>query len=177
MQLGWQHVSQPLPGVEPKAELSSQNPHSGKYCLQLSAEAVPPAAAPQIIARPLVRITSPPIRVTTGNVLEIAGWVRVPKPLVGTIDGLTIVDSLGGPELALHVRQSPDWQSFRLVRGVSEASDETVSFILGGLGAASIDDVTIRVLGPPTARRLPATATKPPAPLPNQPVSLCCRLR
>jgi hypothetical protein len=167
MQLGWRHVSQPLPGVEPKAELSAQSPHAGRYCLQLVADAVPPAAAPQIVARPLVRITSPLIHVAPGDVLEISGWVRVPKPIVGNIDGLSIVDSLGGPELALRVRQSADWQAFRLVREATETSDETVSFVLNGLGAASVDDVAVRLLSPPTARRLPATQDRPPAPAPQ----------
>ncbi|HEY4232936.1 MAG TPA: hypothetical protein VGM76_05905 [Lacipirellulaceae bacterium] len=169
VQLGWQNVNQPLPGVQPKAELSTESPHSGRYCLQLSAQAVPPAAAPQIVARPLVRITSHPVHVTTGSVIEVSGWVRVPKPIVGNIDGLTIVDSLGGAELELRIRQSPDWQPFRLIRGVSETSDESVSFVLNGLGTASVDDVAVRVLGSPTARRLPATATAsaPPAPAPQ----------
>jgi hypothetical protein len=163
MQLGWEHLSHPLPGVEPKAELSPQNPHSGRYCLQLSAQAVPPAAAPQIIARPLVWITSPPIHVATGDILEIAGWIRVPKQVVGNLNGLTVTDSLGGPELAIHVCLSPEWQSFRLIRAVGESSDEYVSFALSGLGTASIDDVTVRVLRPPSARRLPITTVPPPA--------------
>jgi hypothetical protein len=88
----------------------------------------------------------------------------VPKQIVGNVDGLTIIDSLGGPELALRVRQTSDWQTFRLVRPVNDSSDETVSFILNGIGTASIDDVAVRVLGPPTARRLPATASTPPMP-------------
>jgi hypothetical protein len=158
MQFGWQHVSQPLPGIVPKAELSAVSPHSGRYCLQLSAIAVPPAAAPQIIARPLVRITSPPVHVASGDILVITGYVRIPKPIAGNLDGLTVVDTLGGPELALNIRQSPDWQYFRLIRAAGESSDETVSFLLNGLGNVSIDDVAIHVLSPPSARRLPATA-------------------
>ena len=177
MQLGWQHVSQPLPGVQPKAELSAQTPHSGRYCLQLSAEASPRSAAPQIVGRPLVRITSPPVHVAAGDVLEITGWVRVPKPIVGNIDGLTIVDSLGGPELAIHVRQSADWQQFRLIRGANESADETVTFLLNGLGAASIDDVSIHMLGQPSARRLPSTAPRRRHLLPSRQVFPRCRPR
>jgi hypothetical protein len=164
MQLGWQHVSQPLPGVQPKAELSAQTPHSGRYCLQLSAEASPLSAAPQIVGRPLVRISSPPVHVAAGDVLEITGWVRVSKPIVGNIDGLTIVDALGGPELAIRVRQSANWQQFRMVRGASESADETITFLLNGLGAASIDDLSIHMLSTPSARRLPSTAPTPPPP-------------
>jgi hypothetical protein len=114
-----------------------------------------------------VRISSPPIRVNKNDILEIAGWVRVPKPIVGNVDGLMIVDSLGGEDLALHVRQASDWQQFRLIRGVPDSADETVSFVLNGLGTALIDDVTVRVLGPPTARRLPTTAVTPTTPNPE----------
>jgi hypothetical protein len=164
MQLGWQHVNQPLPGIEAKAELSADKPHTGRYSLQLSAQPTSSAAAPQIVARPLARITSPPIHLETGQLLEIAGWVRVQKPIVGNIDGLTITDTLGGLDLAIHVRETADWQPFRLIRAASVPADESVSFLLTGLGNASIDDVTVRLLGPPTSRRLPATSTAPAAP-------------
>ena len=95
---------------------------------------------------------------TAGQTIEISGWVRVPEPIVGSIDGLQIVDSLGGPELALAVRQTSDWQPFRLIRAVPESTAVTVTFALTGLGSASVDAVMIRPAGRPAIRRLPPVA-------------------
>ena len=149
-------------GIDGRAELSPRAPREGRYALELAAKPMSPGDAPQIVARPLVWITSPPVRATADQLLEISGWVRVPEPIVGSIDGVQIVDSLGGPELALRLKASPEWQPFRLVRGVSETSDVAVTFVLAGLGSASIDDVAIPVLGQPSANRFPPVATVPP---------------
>jgi hypothetical protein len=161
-QFGWQHISEPLPGMKPRAELSAVEPYLGQYSLQLSAVAVPAETAPQVVGRRLVWITTPPIHVAKGQVLEISGWVRVPDSIVGSIDGLTIVDSLGGEELALRVRSARDWQPFRMIRGVPASTDLTVTFALTGTGTALVDAVMIRPLARPNVRRLPSTTDSPP---------------
>jgi hypothetical protein len=160
-QLGWQHVDNSLAGIETHVELSGRNPHEGRYSLELSAAASPSEAAPQIVARPVAWITSPPIRATAGQVLEISGWVRVPQRIAGSIDGLEIVDSLGGPELSLRIRETADWQPFRLIRGVSDTTDMTLTIALSGMGTAYVDGVMIRVLGPPNVKRLPTVTDEP----------------
>jgi hypothetical protein len=87
--------------------------------------------------------------------------VRVPQRIAGSIDGLEIVDSLGGPELSLRIRETADWQPFRLIRGVSDTTDMTVTFALSGLGTACVDGVMVRVLGPPNVKRLPTVTDEP----------------
>lgn len=161
VQFGWQHVDHPLPGVTVGAELSTDRPQRGSYCLRLSAAASAPGHGPALVPGAPVRITSPPVPVTAGQTIEISGWVRVPEPIVGSIDGLQIVDSLGGPELALAVRQTSDWQPFRLIRAVPESTAVTVTFALTGLGSASVDAVMIRPAGRPAIRRLPPVARGP----------------
>jgi hypothetical protein len=158
---GWEHVDDPLAGVETRVELSGRRPHEGRYCLQLSATAVPAGTEPQIVGRPLVWITSPPVRAMAGDVIEISGWVRVSQPIVGTIDGLEIVDSLGGPELALRVRDAADWQPFRMIRSAADTTDFTVTFALHGVGAACVDGIMVRTLAAPAAKRLPTVTGRP----------------
>ncbi len=63
------------------------------------------------------------IPVEHGQIIEIAGWVRIDESIQESIDGLEIVDSLGGPELALTVRQTEGWQPFQIVRGVPESTE------------------------------------------------------
>jgi hypothetical protein len=158
---GWEHVDDPMAGINTRVELSGQGPHEGTYCLQLSAVAEPAGTTPQIVGRPLVWITSPPVRATAGDVMEISGWVRVPQPIVGTIDGLEIVDSLGGQELALRIRSTGGWQPFRLIRSAAETTDFTVTFALNGVGVACVDGVMVRTLAAPTAKRLPTVTGQP----------------
>ncbi len=155
MQSGWQHVDHPVPGVTAGAELSTDRPRHGTYCLRLSAAASAPGQGPALVPGAPVRVVSPPVPVSAGQTIEITGWVRVSEPIAGTIDGLQIVDSLGGLELALAVRQTGDWQPFRLVRAVPEPTAVTLTFALTGLGSASVDAVMVRTIDRPAIRRLP----------------------
>jgi len=165
--LGWQHIEAPLAGIETKVQLSGVAPREGRYCLQLSSLAVPPGSAPQLVARPLVWITSPPIRATAGEPLEISGWVRVTEPISGSIEGLEVIDSLGGRELALRVRHTEDWQPFRMIRGANETTNVTLTFALRGVGSACVDGVMVRSLAAPSAKRLPTVTSEPGPAFPN----------
>ena len=152
---GWQHVSHPLSGVEASAELSTDNPHHGRYCLELRASNSSPNPTAGLIASPPIWITSPPVPVEKGQVVEITGSVRVDEPIAASVDGLQIVDSLGGAELTLTISQTSDWQPFQIIRAVPESTDLRLTFALTGLGRARIDGVMIRTLQQPIARRLP----------------------
>jgi hypothetical protein len=171
--LGWQHIDDPVVGIDTRVELSGQAPREGRYALELSATSTSPGVSPQTIAgpwiagQPLVWITSPPIRVTAGQIVEISGWVRLSQPIAGGIGGLEILDSLGGPELALRVRDASDWQPFRMIRGVTETSETAVTFALTGLGTANVDGVMVRALSPPVAKRLPDVTEAPGPVFPN----------
>lgn len=157
---GWQHVVHEVPDVDTRAELVAVRPYHGKYCLQLSAEAKSARTTTPIVAEAPVWITSPPVPVTAGQVLEITGWVRVPEPIEGGAGSLEIADSLGGPELALSIAETDDWRPFRLLRSVPQTGQITLTFALDGLGTAWVDAVMVRAVDKATLRRLP---TAPPA--------------
>jgi hypothetical protein len=155
-QFGWQHFSDPNPGIESKAELSTAEPRHGSYSLML--QAASGESAQELRGTP-VWIDSPPIPVTSGQVLEIAGWVRVDPPVIGSGDGLHIIDSLGGPDLVLAVRQTNGWERFRIIRAVPESTELRITFALTGLGTARLDGVMVRTLQQQApARRLPVLA-------------------
>ncbi|MGD9637280.1 MAG: hypothetical protein AB7U97_28655, partial [Pirellulales bacterium] len=164
---GWQHVEDPIPGIQTSVELSGNAPHEGRYSLQLASLSSSPGHGPQIIARAPVWITSPSFRATAGEVLEISGWVRIDQPIGGNIDALEIVDSLGGRELALRVRQTDGWQPFRIIRGSKETTNVTLTFALHGLGTACLDGVMVRSLAPPQLKRLPSISNDPGPDFPN----------
>ncbi len=144
LQNGWQHFKYPQPDVRTDVELSPEMPHLGNFSLQLRAHPMDDAARPHLIATPPVWVTSPEVNVSAGQLVRIHGWVRVPRPITGSVDGLLVIDSLGGPALAERIGQSHHWKEFTLYRKATESGTLTVTFALSGLGDAQLDTVTIQ---------------------------------
>lgn len=146
---GWRHFALPPAELRTAVEISRSDPAAGSASLRMRAEAADPASAPDVVETPPVWITTPPIQPPAGKLLEIEARVWVPQPVRGSVDGLLVFDSLGGPALAEHVGQTPGWRRLVLYRIVpEEAAGEpfTVTFALTGLGEARIDEVAVRVL-------------------------------
>jgi len=74
------------------------------------------------------------------------GWVRVPSPIVGSLDGLMIVDSPSGVALAERIQSVGQWQEFTRYRVADQSGRVSLTFVLSGIGEAWIDDVTIQAL-------------------------------
>jgi hypothetical protein len=146
---GWRHFALPQADLRTAVEISRSDPAGGGASLRIRAEAVDPASAPDVVETPPVWITTPPIQPPAGKLLEIEARVWVPQPVKGSVDGLLVFDSIGGPALAEHVGQTPGWRRLVLYRIVpQDAAGEplTVTFALTGLGEARIDEVAVRVL-------------------------------
>jgi hypothetical protein len=165
---GWHHFARPPSEVRTAVEISPSRPASGRGCLRLVAAPADPEEPPVVVETPPVWITTPPITAPVGKLLEISAQVWVPAAITGSVDGLMVFDSLGGPALAERVGATRDWRRLVLHRIVPpEAAGEpfTVTFALSGLGEARIDDVSVRVLergGPTTGT--PATLVSAPRP-------------
>jgi len=171
---GWQHEQQPVEGLLVGAELSVHAARGGRSGLRLVVQpaataapaedapapvATPPrsvadgagAAIPATVESPPLWITSAPAPVEAGARVAIHGWVCVPRPLVGGADGLLIFDNLGGYDLAERIRTTDGWRRFVLYRVATQPGSVRVSFALGGIGEAWIDEVAIEVLAPAVA--------------------------
>ncbi len=107
-------------------------------------------------------LVSPPVPVEAGRVMLIHGWVKIPKRIVGSVDGLLILDSISGEPLAERILQTKDWQEFSLYRAVPRSGPMTVTFALCGLGEAFLDDVTVQSIERPALAAAPPS-TAPPA--------------
>lgn len=168
-QLGWRHVRTAAEAeaesqlVEAEAELSSRSPQQGTYCLELRAKPRSASAegAALNLTSPQLWITSPSMPLEAGQTVEISGWVRIEQPFATPGAGLEILDTLGGPELAIVVPKTSGWQMFRLVRAAPRAANLQVTFALIGSGSAQVDGVMVRAPLRPVARRLPAVAPPP----------------
>ena len=143
---GWRHQQLPMDDITTDVRLSPKSPHSGLYCLELEARPLDEATPISIVPTAPVWISSAPLQVRKGDLLEITGVVRLTQPLEATVDGLQILDSIGGPDMALRIHEAVDWQPFRLIRAVTSDTQVTVTMALSGLGKAQIDDVAIRVV-------------------------------
>jgi hypothetical protein len=150
-QAGWQHTAAAFPSVQSSAQLSASGPQQGRYRLELTAAG---DDTKQPDAHKLLWIDSPNMSVNPNQMIEITGWVRIDRPF-GNGEGLEIVDSLGGPALALVVGQTSDWQPFRMIRASAEAAQLRLTLALTGVGSAKVDGVMVRSLQQPVARRLP----------------------
>ena len=170
---GWRHFALRQALLRTGVEISRSQPAGGSGCLVIRASAADPAVAPPIVETPPVWITTPPIAVPTGKLVQIEARVWVPAAVKGSVDGLLVFDSIGGPALAERVGPSPQWRRVVLYRIVPPDPEPlSVTFALTGMGEARIDDVGIRVVerggGPMTLvsndARPPGSATPFPSP-------------
>jgi hypothetical protein len=70
----------------------------------------------------------------------------VSEKIIGSVDGLMVIDSLGGESLAARIDVSSGWREFVMYRAASQPGELTVTFALTGLGDVWIDDVSIRLV-------------------------------
>jgi hypothetical protein len=144
LRAGWRHFQRCSAGVDAEAELASTVAHSGRFGLRLTARPADGADSDVLIETPPCWVTSPAVAVEGGQLVCIQGWVQVPAPITGSVDGLLIVDSLSGEPLAERIGKTAGWQEFQLYRMATGPAALTVKFALSGLGEAWIDDVTIQ---------------------------------
>jgi hypothetical protein len=152
LKAGWRQQRQTPPGTGCDVSLSLADPHTGRSALRMQAWPADPKQAPQTLDRPLVWITSSPVPVRQGQLVQIHGWVNVPKQLAATSEGLLVFDSITGPELGDRIHLTQGWHEFTLYRAVPQSGELSVTFALTGLGEASIDDLSVSLLEPEPIR-------------------------
>ncbi|MCS7305162.1 MAG: hypothetical protein NZ602_08670 [Thermoguttaceae bacterium] len=127
-------------------ELSPQAARSGRFGLRLATAARDPQSPPEILDLPPIWVISPPVPCPPGQLVRIQGWVQVPQPIHGCVDGLMIADSFGGESLAWRIRKTAGWQPFEMYRMVPEGGRLQIRFVLTGLGEVWLDDIIVQAL-------------------------------
>ena len=141
----WGHRQEKIPDINSGAELYEASP--GNFCLRLLARPERGKDPPEFIARSPVTMTSAPVNVQAGQIVEITGRVRVPYKIHGSLDGAMIFDSIGGKASALRWNKTEGWERFRFLREIPYDGAFTLKFVLDGLGSMQIDDVQVRSHG------------------------------
>ena len=164
-QTGWRLFQHYQPTVRGAGELSLDEHHAGRASFHLIVEPRDEEnPAPMIETTPLW-LTSPPMHVEAGQWVRIHGWVNVPEPITGSLDGLLIVESFGREPLAERIGVTSGWREFTLYRAAPAAGELSVTLAMTGQGEAWIDDVTIELIAPPgrdamAGARWPATTRR-----------------
>jgi hypothetical protein len=155
IEAGWTHWQHSLAGISTHVELSPVTPFEGRTSLLLSATAGDPALAETLIETPPVWVVTAPVQFGGDTPVRIRGRVRTARPITGSVDGLEIIDSLGGPALATRIGHAPQWQEFTLYRFATRLDQITITFALTGIGEAWIDNVMVEPMSLPSGRSLP----------------------
>jgi len=145
---GWRNGQGGSETADGAVELAQEAARSGRYGLRLVAVPRQRESPPEVIDSPPVWVISPPIRVQPGQYLHIQGWVQIPQPIQGSVDGLVITDSIGGECLAWRIQKTSDWQPFEMYRVVGQPGTLQIRFVLTGLGEARLDDIVIQPVIP-----------------------------
>ncbi|MEN6448940.1 MAG: hypothetical protein ABFC96_00475 [Thermoguttaceae bacterium] len=143
---GWQFFYRPAPGSQGEANLAEPAAHNGRLGLRLAVASLDPKNPPAAIEAPPVLFTSPAVQAAAGQIVCIHGWVRAPRPITASADGLMIIDSISGEALADRIGQTKDWRQFAMYRVAPQAGPVSVTFALSGVGEAWLDDVEIELI-------------------------------
>lgn len=160
---GWQHFQRPQASLQTEVELSATSPAVGKQSLRMVARAAEAGeAGSALVETPPLWITSAPVYVEAGAWLCLKAKVKVPRTITGSVDGLLVLDSLGGEALAQRIALSPEWKEVTLYRVAPAAGPVTITFALTGVGEAWVDDVSVQAI-----ERLSVGRLDTPRPLPT----------
>lgn len=155
---GWRHFQQSPNGIKSDVSLTSSAPREGRHALRIRAVRVEVNARGSAVETTPVWINSATTPISAGQLIRIHLWVRIDNPIVDSLDGLMIFDSLGGPLLAQRIRQTNGWQDVTLFRKATRPHPLIVTFALTGIGDVAIDELVVQPLGSPRA-----TISSPPS--------------
>jgi hypothetical protein len=149
---GWQQTRQEGTTLNTDVVLAGDEPHSGAAALKLTVLPAPGKSAPALVEQPLISIASAPFTVTPGQIMRIHGWVRVPRTLSATYDGLVIHDEMNGPTLGERVLNTRGWREFTLYRAAPRGGSNRVIVSMAGVGEARIDGLSVTLVLPEVIR-------------------------
>jgi hypothetical protein len=141
---GWKHFRSKDENQEADVSLSPKNPRSGSYCLRISADRKPRGAE---LGTPLAWVNSPPLNVSAGYIVRIRLWVRA---AAANHASFMMFDSIGGPQRAKHINNTPEWQEVVWYRAVDQPRQIVLTLAMMSPGEAAVDSLSVDVF--PLAR-------------------------
>lgn len=163
-QAGWEPMSHRVEGaIVARKDIVPAAKHSGRSGLQLVVVAADKENAPALLETVPLWTATPPMTVRNGETLCVTGWVRIPKKLEATVDGLMVFDSFGGEELALRfLETNGDWRNFVFYRIAPADGNFFVFFALNGFGEVHLDDIQVSAVQLAQTPTVPVPTMEPP---------------
>jgi hypothetical protein len=149
----WLSQTDTLDEVNMTAGRVTEDPKLGRQCLKLEIKPKNPQQSAMALERTFLAIHSPAVRLPPGTLVQVSGWVRLPKPITASTDGALLYDSAGGEPLAVRLTGATPWKQYTLYRRVPASGTLSVTLALTGLGTAYYDDVRIEPLAPASSQR------------------------
>lgn len=143
---GWKHFQHPQPGIQTSVDLTPTAAHSGAAGMLLRVAPADEKLTPSAVESPAVWVSTAPIAVESGDLVQIEAWVRIDTPIASSVDGFVMLDSHSGDALAIRLNKTDAWRQVTLYRAATRPGPFAVTFALAGLGAAAIDDVTLKIV-------------------------------
>lgn len=132
--------------IQAKPPTRNEPPHEGRQAAMLQVKPKSAKGAPQALERTLVAITSPPVRLSPGSLVQVSGWICIPEAITASADGAVFYDSIGGEPLGVRLTEPTPWKKFTLYRRVPSTGTMQVTLALTGIGTVYFDDVRIEPL-------------------------------
>ena len=145
---GWEQFRSNSQSIKTRTSLVSKPVARGKLALELSAEST--NVNENTIESTPVWITSPKVNVRSGQVLRIHGHLRIDQPIRQSLDGVMVIDSLGGPSLAARFSKTNGWQEFTMYRAVTNDGEFNLTLALTGAGKVLFDEIEVNISQPAT---------------------------
>jgi len=140
----------PLDDVIPQIQRTQVEHHSGSQSLELRLFPKDPKNAPLALERAFLAIHTPDMKLPPQSWVKISAWIKVPTPLVGSVDGALLYDSAMGETLAFRATSTNGWRKVTLYRQVPASGKIHAVVATTGMGSAFFDDISIEpVLSPP----------------------------
>ena len=155
----WSIQQTKLDPVDFTARIVQDEPKQGRQCLMLEIEPKNTVVPPQALERTFLACQSASVKLPPGSLVQISGWVRVPKQLKASPDGALLYDSAGGEPLAVRLVGPLNWKKFTLYRRVPESGVVNVTLALTGIGKVYFDDVRIEPRSATNAAAMSPTPT------------------
>ncbi len=147
----WAERVSVLDDVKRIAVKGDNQPAEGGQCLMLKIKPRPGKSVPVGLERTMLALTSPPVKLPPGSLVQISGWVQIPDPIVASADGALMYDSAGGEPLSIRLTDATSWKKFTVYRRVPATGTINVTLALTGIGTVYFDDIRIEPLTPPNA--------------------------
>lgn len=142
---GWQVYQEESQGLVSTVVCDAVSSRSGQNGLHVLVNS-PNDQAPQEAECPVVCAeTQFPVR--PGQLICVQGWIKIPKDLTNSVDGVQIYSDQGGSALSLRFKKKCDWKRFAFYRIVADdVNAMRIRFAFSGVGDVYLDDLAAYVV-------------------------------